>query len=293
MIVRHNLIANVEAGSYTVSPPLDIHQNDNNSHLLIIRLVNDQGNSIEIGGNTQAQIIFSYPDTEEQILSDSVEIINPYRGLLSYKIGGAILKRVARVTAYLKLYNPKDSDIEDLLDDEEECKACNLASVSFVIKVFKNATYVGDESKTDATITVEEYRKIMEHIAPDEVLHTTQEEHNYLTDLLPYKDKLLNLINGELEINLYYDPETYNYRIDKTMQEITQAITDKKIVYLIDDDEGIKHKMPLNNVQESKLIFIRDQIDIMDESVSAMAKRVFAIDMNTSVVTSATIPYYG
>lgn len=184
VIVRHNLLANVESGAYTVNPPLDIHQNDANSHILIIKLINNDGKPIDIGTDNKVDIVFYYADTEDMILSDNVKIVNSYRGTLAYKIGPSILRTPARLTAYLRLYN----------DEQEECKS--LATISFVLNVSKVHAY--DTDVSEVTLTTEEYERIMAHIAPDMDLHLYPEDRDFLNEFVIRSDELRDLLDSPI-----------------------------------------------------------------------------------------------
>lgn len=159
--ICHELIANVKTGSYVVNPPLEIPQGDCNSHQIIIKLINGEGQFVSLQECSQAKITWVNQDGIT-IQSSTVKIVNPYRGVLSYIVGPALVRDKGRYTAYL--------DIKDCC-----CDCTSDFSVTFVITIVEKGTYDPCPGEIESTVSKWFLNKVdahmentMIHLSPDE-----------------------------------------------------------------------------------------------------------------------------
>lgn len=186
-IITHEMTINVEDNSYTVKPPLDIHQGDYNRHLLLMQLVNSDKEPYELKSESKAKLTFYRDDQTEILSTDAVITVNPYRGILSYLVGPELVKVDGRVTVYLYI------SLDPAIEVECECGP----SASFVMTISKVHGYQVDPDDIDATISVGEKKRILEHIAPDMNLHLSPLFKEFLDAFADRKDELEKLLDTD------------------------------------------------------------------------------------------------
>ena len=203
--VVHELIANVQSGAYTVSPPLDIHQGDSNSHLLLIKLRNDEGDPVEIREGSSARISF-YNDTErdELVVSYAVDIVNYYRGILSYLIGPAVTQKSGRYTAYLDL---------------SQCRCGNQCgpSISFTITVSKTHNYCPGPEDVETTITKAFYNELVHHLN-DSDIHVSSADREFLNKFIPKESELEDIVDN------------FDEKVKEAVEEASDEITRRSFI---------------------------------------------------------------
>lgn len=184
-LITHEIYCNVESSSVTISPPIDIHEGDSNSHVLLFKLRNGDDKPIQISESSSPVIKFYDSDTNRLIVSNSVSIVNAYRGVLSYTIGPAIVSTAGRKTVYLDLNNC-------------QCNCSCGSSVSFTMTVSKVHDYCQCGDDVETTITKAEHDKIMGHIA-DKEIHLDGTDREFLSTLEPHLSELSDLVSKDFD----------------------------------------------------------------------------------------------
>ena len=182
--ITHELIANLETGAYTVKPPIDIHQGDVNTHVLLIKLRNNDGHFVTIDDNAKPKISFRRDDSEV-VSSYTVSVVNSYRGILSYMVGPAFTKTPGRYTVYL--------DVSNCGCNSRECKRL---VISFVITITKTEIYVPPDR--EITISKEFLDEIRAHLKDTEI-HLSAADRQFLDTFTPLSDDLLDLLNTDFK----------------------------------------------------------------------------------------------
>lgn len=187
--VTHEIIINVETGAYTAKPPIDIHQGDSYSHVLLIKLKNDCDKFVSIDGSSRATISFQRNDSI-RVSSDAVEIVNPYRGVLSYTLGPAIVNNYGRYTCRLDIKSTN-------------CDFDRAPSVTFVVNVSKSHDYEQGSSGHEVTITEEFYNDLSKHIEglieSGESVHLSADDRNFLDQFNKQIDELNDLLSTDFD----------------------------------------------------------------------------------------------
>lgn len=183
--VVHELVVNLETGAYTVKPPLDIHQGDSNTHVLLFKLRNNECNFLSINPDARPTISFIKEDigtgTRKEIISDAVTIVNPYRGVLSYVVGPALVKDYGRYTVVLNIgtcfnllmYGPK---------------------VTFTITITKVDSYQPED--LEVAITQEFYDEVVKHLN-NQNIHVSETDRLFLNTFENLSDKLFELVTTD------------------------------------------------------------------------------------------------
>lgn len=176
-LVCHELIANVSTGSYVTNPPLEIPQGDCNSHQIIIKLINNEGHPVSLSGCNSAKITWINQEGVK-IQSSAVKIINPYRGVLTYIVGPALVQDKGRYTAYL--------------DINSECECSNEFSVTFVITIVERNDRPCCPDNMETTISQWFVNKVDAHME-NTLIHLSLEEKQVLNQFI--EDHGLELIS--------------------------------------------------------------------------------------------------
>lgn len=176
-VVCHELVANVTTGSYVVNPPLEIPQGDCNSHQIIIKLINGEGCPVSLSECSSSKITW-INQKGVTVQSSAVKVVNPYRGVLSYIVGPALVEDKGRYTAYL--------------DVGSKCDCTGEFSVTFVVTIVeKNSTYPNPD-EVETTVTEWFVNKVDAHME-DTLVHLSPEEKLSLDQFI--EDHGVELIN--------------------------------------------------------------------------------------------------
>lgn len=183
----HTMIVNVENSTFTVTPPLDIHQSDRNSHILLIKLCNNNNKFISIDEDVTYKIFFYRSSDETLIESEDVKIENYYRGILSHVLGPTVMSDFGKYTCTLRGY----------LDDEI------ISSISFPITVSKDHNYTAKSN--EIAMTKEFYNELNEHMDDTEI-HLQEIDRDFIDTFNDQVDALLKTIRDnefvkELKLN--------------------------------------------------------------------------------------------
>ena len=180
--VTHEVLVNVESSSYSINPPVEVYQNDPNTHILLIKLKNSAGNPISIDGNSRPRISFQ-KDGDTVVSSYVVDIVNPYRGVLSYTIGPALVQNPGRYTVYL---------------DVNGCGcSCNCGpTISFVITIIKKNSY--NPSDQETTVPQSFVDEVTYHMS-DSNVHLDEDGKEFVDTFKYSIAKLERLLDADLE----------------------------------------------------------------------------------------------
>lgn len=206
--VVHEIIVNVETGAYTATPPIDIHQGDSNSHELLIKLRNSQDRPIQISNDGRARISFQRKDSI-RVDTYQVEVVNPYRGVLSYVLGPAIVNDYGRYTCRLDLTSPGyDAD--------------RAPAITFVVNVSRSHMYEGGGAQGhEVTISESFYRELNQHLegvsGTGEEIHLVPADRDFLDKFTPMGEELNEVLNMD------FDKEISDSVIQKASQVVAQA----------------------------------------------------------------------
>lgn len=181
--VNHEMIINVETGAYTAKPPLDIHQGDANSHILVIKLRNNEDEPIQINECSTAKITFKRDDST-RVEIGTVEIVNPYRGVLSYTIGPSMVRVPGRYTCRL--------DVSSCCDCGCDC----APSATFVVNIAKDHNY--DSTTTEVAISEEFYNDLQDHLNNSDI-HINEIDRDFLDTFSGMTEELETLLNTDFD----------------------------------------------------------------------------------------------
>ena len=165
-MVYHSVVLDVQTN--TSNCVLDIIEKDKNSHQLLIKLICSDGHPYNISGYTP-EIEFYDNTTNTTVLTTAVDIVNAYRGYLSYILGDRILQNPSRYTVTLRLYEINGSEYARF-------------SSTFILNVLKDSTYPTDCPcpSVEVTITKEFYDALKAHIE-DMAIHVSESDRAILT----------------------------------------------------------------------------------------------------------------
>lgn len=177
--IIHNMTINVENNTFTVTPMLDIHQGDINSHILLINFKNNYNKSISINKDVTYKIYFYRSFDKKLIESSDVCVKNYYRGILSHVLGNTIMNTFGEYTCTLRGY----------LNDDI------ISSVSFPINIAKAHDYTTESS--EIAMTKDFYNTLNKHMSNMDIhlSETDRESMNHLNEINELMDQLINLIN--------------------------------------------------------------------------------------------------
>lgn len=256
-MVYHSVVLNIQKN--TSSCVLDIIEKDKNSHQLLIKLVCDDGHFYNVNGYTP-EIEFYDTTTKTTVLTTTVDIVNGYRGYLSYVLGERILMNPSRYTVTLRLYETNGSLVSKL-------------SSTFILNVLK------DSSSTDCTcpsvevtISKEFYDELKNHL-DNNLIHVSESDRailTYLTDNLdslvtdeefgPIKQNVENL--NDITSNLTKNVTTLDTNVTNvinTVDALAKLISqyDSQIKDLQDSDSQLhidlgQVKVDISELQESQ-----------------------------------------
>lgn len=197
-MVYHSVVLNV--GSSTSNCSIDIMQGDTNSHQLLIKLT-CCGAFYNISGY-EPELTFYDATTETVVLTTAVNVLNDYRGYLSYVIGPRMLQNYGRYTVTLRL---KQGNFV-----KQQC--------NFVLNVTKNqGCTCGCCDDVEVTISKEFYDEIRNHI-DDTSIHISESDKAALDWL---SDNL-----GTLVVNPDSETPQSIYDIIKTSPEFREQVTE-------------------------------------------------------------------
>lgn len=180
--VVHELIANLDAGTYTVHPPINVRQGDSNAHVILFKLRDSQDNPIQISVNAKPVISFQKVN-ETKVLSYAVNVVSAYNGELSYVIGPALVDDfgVFTVTLYV--------------DTSEGCDSSS-PRVVFVANIIKSECY--DPSAIEVTITKKFRDEIEDHLS-NGLIHVGIDDRRFLNTFIPLSQDLYELLSEGLD----------------------------------------------------------------------------------------------
>lgn len=202
-MVYHSVILDIQKN--TSSCVLDIVEKDKNSHQLLIKLVCDEGHFYNISGY-RPEIEFFDNSTNTKVLTTAVDIVNAYRGYLSYVLGERIVQNPSRYTVTLRLIGEHGSESERL-------------SCSFILNILRDPSRPPGcdcHHSSEVTISKEFYDELKNHL-DNRLIHVSESDRAILTfltdnldslvtqeDLIPINQNLSNLneITGNLTTNV-------------------------------------------------------------------------------------------
>lgn len=174
-MVYHSVVLNVQKN--TSNCVLDIIEKDKNSHQLLIKLVCSDGHYYNISGYTP-EIEFYDNTTNTTVLTTSVDIVNSYRGYLSYILGERILMNPSRYTVTLRLYEVNGSSISKL-------------SSTFILNVLKDSSgSCCPCPDIEVTISKEFYDELKCHL-DNRLIHVSESDRAILSFLTDNLDTLV------------------------------------------------------------------------------------------------------
>lgn len=169
-MVYHSVVLDVQKN--TSNCVLDIYEKDKNSHQLLIKLICDADHPYNISGY-RPEIEFFDTESNTKVLTTAVDVINPYRGYLSYILGERILQDPARYTVSLRLYD--DTSVSRF-------------TCTFILNVIKDPNSGCDcpccGGSTEVTISKEFYDALKKHIENSSI-HVSESDRvllDYFTD---------------------------------------------------------------------------------------------------------------
>lgn len=198
-MVYHSVILDIQKN--TSSCVLDIMEKDKNSHQLLIKLVCSEGHYYNISGYTP-EIEFYDNNTNTTVLTTAVDIVNDYRGYLSYVVGERILMNPSRYTVTLRLYETNGDSVARL-------------STTFILNVIKDPSQSSGCCCPDVEVTIskEFYEEIKKHL-DNRLIHVSESDRailSFLTDNL-----------NELVLHKDFDPVKQNV---ENLNDITSNLT--------------------------------------------------------------------
>lgn len=202
-MIYHSVVINVATN--TTNSLVDITEQDNNSHQLIIKLVCNTGNHFFNIEGYVPSIEFYDEATDTVVMSDSVTVVNAYRGYLSYVIGKRLLSHPARYTVRLKLSNNTIIDCPSQM------------TFSFIVNVLRNSTCLPPCCpNTEVTISKEFYEDLKEHLG-NQLIHVSECDRAILSYL---QDNLDTFVTTE---NIFQILET-SPEFETTVSNIVEKI---------------------------------------------------------------------
>lgn len=266
-MVYHSVVLDVQ--KMTSSCILDIVEKDKNSHQLLIKLVCDAGHPYNVSGYTP-QIEFFDNSTNTKVLTTAVDIVNAYRGYLSYILGERIVQNPSRYTVSLKLYDNSGSSSARM-------------TCQFILNIIKDPNSSGCDcgcgGSTEVTISKEFYDELKNHL-DDRLIHVSESDRAILTYLTDNLDDLvhksdLEPINQNLSnLNEITDNLTKNLTsLDRTVTNLVDTTT--SLARLVEDyDRQIKEADAKSTEALTAVKELQDQTVTKEELQAEVTKEV-------------------
>lgn len=256
-MVYHSVI--LDADSLTSQCHIEIPEGNINSHQLLIKLVHSDGTFFNVTGYDP---VISFFDRKNKVVveTDSVTVINSYRGQLSYIIGDRLTEHYQRYVVKLTLSR----------DDE------SIMSFDFIVNVVKNKSgkCPCPEPKYEVIITKDFYERLKSHI-DDKTIHLSESDRSLLDFLSDNYDTLVTT-------------GTYNniYELITTSEEF-RTIIEEEVKTVFHDDEAIREMIKevsmeavdenLDQITSEVLEAVEEQLD---ERLGELEDRVTVLENN-------------
>lgn len=216
----------IDMDSLTSSCVLDIMQGDANTHQLLIKLICCDNHYFNITGYIP-QLEFYDQSNKTTVLTTAVDVINSYKGYVSYVLGERIVTDPARYTVTLKL-------IQD-----GSTSTCSQMSGQFILNIVKDGSSTDCPSapSTEVTISEEFYCALKEHLCNTKI-HLSDSDRAILdflsenldsfvthTEFDPVKQNVENL--NDITSNLTTNLETLSTNVTNvisTVEALAKAI---------------------------------------------------------------------
>lgn len=272
-MVYHSVILDVQKNISNCV--LDIMEKDKNSHQLLIKLVCSGGHYYNISGYTP-QLSFYDTVTKTTVLTTAIDVVNEYRGYMSYVVGERILMHPSRYTVTLRLFETIGGTAAKL-------------SCSFILNVVKDSSCPGPCPPCpdiEVTISKEFYDELKNHL-DNQLIHVSESDRailSYLTDNLdtfvttnefePVKTNVdnLNITTSNLTTNVA--------TMDINVRNLTSTVTSlarqietydqnmKKI------EEDLKSQAARLGTAENNIYILSKQVEELQDSQASLEWQV-------------------
>lgn len=262
-MVYHSVVLDVQKNISNCV--LDIMEKDKNSHQLLIKLVCSGGHYYNISGYTP-QLSFYDNVTKTTVLTTAIDVVNEYRGYMSYVVGERILMNHSRYTVTLRLFETIGGTAAKL-------------SCSFILNVVKDPSCPGTCPPCpdiEVTISKEFYDELKNHL-DNKIIHVSESDRAILSYLTDNLDTFVT--------HPEFDPVKQNVdNLNITTENLTTnvATMDINVRNLTSTVEALARQIESYNSQIKDL---SDKVDGYDERIKTTENNVFILSTQMGTVT--------